>query len=95
MDLLPNDGSFYKAGIPEDQAMANAKERSEALEVLPFLQDVIDWFAKQAVEAEKLTNLDLESQVPVESQVMAYKLLSELLHTKKGEIETYLSAYDK
>lgn len=94
-DLLPNDGSFYVSPVDQDDKLQSDQERAETMQVLPFLQELIDWFDKQADECDRVSVLNLESKVPVDSQIQAYKLLAELLQTKKGELDTYMTSYTK
>lgn len=88
MDLLPNEGSFYAPSVPAERQEIENEELRVIRESLPVLKDLSKWFSDQATEAEKLTNIDLESNVPAEAQIKAYQLLAELLRAKKGELES-------
>ena len=93
-DLVPNEGSFYLP--PEDEAAtikAN-KERAEVSEILPFLQKTIDWFDLQAAEFDKVSNLQVKGDLPIEAQLQAYQMVIGLLNTKKGELQSYMNTYD-
>lgn len=95
MDLLPNEGSFFIPEIPEERTAAENEELRVIGESIPVLKDLTTWFEKQAKEAEKLTNIDLESTVPVEAQIKAYQLLSKLLKAKKGELESLSVTFER
>lgn len=93
-DLIPNEGRFFDP-VLEEQIIAENKERAEALEVMPFLQNVIDWFDAEAKEARSVTNLQLESKVPLDAQVLAWQLLEAKLSAKKLELEAYIEQYKR
>lgn len=92
-DLVPNQGDFYIPLKDEDEQQALSKERTEALQALPLLEDLITWFDKQADETDRMSNLDIESKLDMKSQVMAFQMLAELLKAKKGELQAIFNAY--
>lgn len=93
IDLIPNEGSFYVPEVDEEDHLKASKERSEALEALPLLEDIIQWFDKQADETDRMSNINHESKMPIQSQVLAYQLLADLLLKKKGELQSIFEAY--
>jgi len=94
-NLLPNEGYFYAPDTPVEDILLGQRERGETLESYPLVEKVIEWFDLQIVETQKLTNLDVESAVPIESQVIAFQELSGLLKAKKGDLENLVSHYVK
>lgn len=94
-DLVPNEGNFYLPPVDEEQEAALKKERAEANQVIPFLDDVIAWFDKQADEYEKVTAIDLKSGIDPVVQMKAHQEVVKVLRMKKGELTTYLDAYKR
>lgn len=93
-DLVPNEGMFFDPQL-EEQRIAENVERAEVLEVLPFLQDVIDWFDREATQARDIANLELESNIPLSAQVLAWQTVQAKLSSKKLELEAYLEHYKR
>lgn len=94
-DLVPNEGNLFGVPINQEREIENKKEKAKVLEVAEFIEAELAWCYAQKAEAEKLTNIDLESKVSVESQVMAYQMLAELLTNKKGELQAIADQYIK
>lgn len=92
-DLIPNEGSFFIPEKDEAEQLELNKEKTEALQALPLLQDIISWFDKQADETNRMTNINHESKMPIESQILAYQLLADLFMTKKGELQAIFDTY--
>ena len=92
-DLLPNDSTFFLTAKADDILLN--REKGNTLESYPVIEDTLQWFEVQAQEAEKLTNIDLESALSVETQVFAFQQLADLLRAKKGDLELLVSAYVK
>lgn len=92
-DLLPNDSTFFLTNKAEE-VLIN-REKGNTLESYPVIEDTLQWFEIQAQEAEKLTNIDLESKVSAEAQIIAFQELASLLRAKKGDLEVLVSTYVK
>lgn len=92
-DLLPNDSTFFLTD-KADGILIN-REKGNTLESYPVIEDTLQWFEIQAQEAEKLTNIDLESKIPPEAQILAFQELASLLRAKKGDLEVLVSTYVK
>jgi len=94
-DMYPNDGSFYQPIVPKEIEQANKEEQSIAKQSLPIIDEIVEWFDKQIQESEKLTNIDVESKVPVQAQIIALQELSRLLELKKGDLQVLRFMYKK
>ncbi len=94
-DLLMNEGSFYQPSVPEERQEAEQVEKSFLREALPVMEELLEWFDKQANECDRLSVLDMESKVPVESQIIAYRELANLLRAKKGELSALQFSYKR
>ena len=95
MDLVPNEGAaYYTPPVDIEQKRKEREEKGRTLEALPMVEGTVDWLEKQAQEFEKITNLDRSLDIPMESQVLAYSMAAQLFRTKKGELRTFLEAYD-
>ncbi len=94
-DLLPNEGTFYQPEIPEERQEVEQAEKSFLREALPVMDELLSWFDKQADECDRLSILDMESKVPVESQIIAYRELAKLLRAKKGELSALQFSYKR
>lgn len=92
-DLLPNDSTYFLSDKANDVLIG--REKGNTLESYPVIEDTLQWFEEQAREAEKLTNVDLESKIPAEAQILAFQELASLLRAKKGDLEILVSAYVK
>lgn len=93
--MYPNDGSFYQPIVPKEIEQANKEEQSIAKQSLPIIDEIVEWFDKQIQESEKLTNIDVESKVPVQAQIIALQELSRLLELKKGDLQVLRFMYKK
>lgn len=94
-DMYPNDGSFYQPVVPKEIEQANKEEQNVAKQSLPIIDEIVEWFDRQIQESEKLTNIDVESKVPVEAQIIALQELSRLLELKKGDLQVLRFMYKK
>jgi hypothetical protein len=92
-DLLMNEGSFYQPEVPEERQETEQAEKSFLREALPVMEELLEWFDKQSDECDRLSVLDMESKVPVESQIIAYRELANLLRAKKGELSALQFSY--
>lgn len=93
--MYPNDGSFYQPVVPKEIEQANKEEQNVAKQSLPIIDEIVEWFDRQIQESEKLTNIDVESKVPVEAQIIALQELSRLLELKKGDLQVLRFMYKK
>lgn len=95
-DLVPNQGDAFSAALKvrEERKIETSKEKADTLAALKFIDKTLEWFDLQADEYDKINNLDVESKVPLESQIIANREVSKVLRLKRGELRTYLSAYD-
>lgn len=95
-DLIPNQGDFYVMPKDEERERALDKERAEVAQILPMLEDTIEWFETQAQEFEKLTAIDLtHPKLSAESQIHGLKFGADALRKKKGEFQSYMNTYKK
>ena len=92
-DLLPREGELFGGAVEPDQKIEANKEKAHALEAMAFIQAEIEWADKQIAECDKITNLNPDSKTPIESQVLAYQMLAELLQVKKGELIAIADVY--
>lgn len=94
--LYPRDGdTYFIPPVPEDVQDADKEDKKKVQEAKPFVKDTLDWFTKQADECNRMTLIDTESKVPVESQIIAYQELAKLLELKKGEYQSYLAELER
>lgn len=90
--VASSDGdTTYYADIPQERAEADAKEAAIVAASYPIMADVADWFARQVEEAMDISNIDLESSVPVEVQVKAFQLYQAKMIEKAREFQDYRS----
>mgnify|MGYP006358625317 CR=1 FL=1 len=94
-DMYPNDGSFYQPVVPKEIEQANKEEQNVAKQSLPIIDEIVEWFDRQIQESEKLTNIDVESKIPVQAQIIALQELSRLLELKKGDLQVLRFMYKK
>lgn len=94
-DLLPNEGTFYQPQVPEERKEAETAEKAFIREALPVMEELLEWFDKQADECDRLSILDAESNIPLESQIIAYRELANLLRAKKGELSALEFSYKR
>lgn len=92
-DLIPNDGSFYIAPVPEDQRIEENKEKAMVLEAVEFIKAEYQWFDDQITELDRVSSLDLERKTPIDVQVEARQLLLHIFESKKGELNAFLDKY--
>lgn len=93
--MYPNDGSFYQPVVPKEIEQANKEEQNVAKQSLPIIDEIVEWFDRQIQESEKLTNIDVESKIPVQAQIIALQELSRLLELKKGDLQVLRFMYKK
>lgn len=73
-DMMPNDGTFINAAHTEDDDQAEAEERAKIVGAQPLLKELFEWIDLQIASADSLQNINLESKVPVDSQIQGMKL---------------------
>lgn len=89
-DLLPND-----APITQEQEAKEQAERGKIKEAYPLLEEVIKWFEVQAQQTEKIENINPDSNIPVEAQVIAMRELAALLRNKGNDLSILVETYIK
>ncbi len=94
-DLLPNDATYFLAEQNNEDKVLLNRERGDTLEAYPLIESIIEWFEIQATEAEKITNIDVESTVPVQAQVIAFNEVARLLREKKGDLTALVNVHVK
>lgn len=88
-DLYPRDGdSFFIPPVPQDVKDAELEANKKKNDSIPFIEDTIEWFDQQILEASKIDNIDLESKLPAEVQIKANQEVVRLLTLKRGELES-------
>jgi hypothetical protein len=94
--MYPSDGSSYadttyQPTVPQERVEAEQKQAAILSASYPIMASVADWFHEQALAAMDITNIDLQSKVPVEAQVQAFQLYQAKMIEKAREFEMYRS----
>jgi hypothetical protein len=84
------DAAYYPEQ-PEERTESESKDAAILAASYPIMADIADWFARQVEEAMDITNIDLESTLPVEVQVKAYQLYQTKMIEKAREFADYRS----
>ena len=93
--MYPQEGSSYDAdttyypGEPLERKQEEQKDNAVLASSYPIMGAVADWFHDAAMDAMDITNIDLESKVPVEVQVKAYQLYQAKMIEKAREFEDW------
>lgn len=103
-DLYINDGAAYDTSYyPEDQD-GEVKEQEVSQKAVqaasyPIMGDVAEWFEEQIKSCDSIDNIIFDTQVignvqldrnlSVEVQVLAYRLLKEKLQDKARDFEDF------
>lgn len=69
-DLMPNDGTFIGSGQTENTDQAEAEERAKIIGAQPLLKDIFEFIDAAIADADSVKNLQKESNVPLEAQVV-------------------------
>ncbi len=101
--LYPNDGdtmgTYYQPEIPEEQLEAEEEDRKLRNAANPILDHLIEWFQDQIDAADSTDNIELdtlevngvkyERKTSIEAQILAYRLLKQMLSEKQGEFKAW------
>jgi hypothetical protein len=102
-DIYPNDGSAFDtaayAAEPEERIADEVAHASMKAASYPILGDVAGWFEEQLAQCDSIDNIQfdltviagmpVERKLSVEAQVLAYRMLKELLNDKYREFEDF------
>jgi hypothetical protein len=69
----------YQPEPPKEQVNAEKEERAIARANAPIMESIDAWFLEAIRSADSVSNIDLESTVSVDSQLLAYQHLKKLL----------------
>ena len=81
----------YYPGEPKERIEEEQKEAAVVAASYPVMAAVADWFEDQVQEAMDITNINLESSVPVAAQVKAFQLYQIKMIEKAREFQNYMS----
>lgn len=99
-DLYVNDGASYDtdftgiSDMPAERVEEEAKVKAIIAASYPVMAQVADWFHEEAMAAMDISNINLESKVPVEAQVLAFQLYQTKMIEKAKEFADYRSEKD-
>lgn len=91
MDELPNDGFYFQPQEPQAQTDAKSVEKAEAVQLLPVVDDLLAWFDGCIEATDSIATAKSEAirrELPVETVVVAYDIVRELLEQKKNELRS-------
>jgi hypothetical protein len=102
-DLYQNSGDSYDTTFHADMPQERIEEEVKAAAVkaasYPILGDVADWFDEQIKACDSVDNINFDIQtiggvsvdrkLSVEAQVLAYRMLKELLNEKYQEFKDF------
>jgi hypothetical protein len=92
--MYPQDGSSYDTtyapGIPAERKEEESKEAAVIAASYPIIEKNAQWFHDAAMNSMDISNIDVNSKVPVESQVIAFQHLQNLLIAKAREYQDYM-----
>lgn len=95
--MYPQDGSAYDGDttyygdVPQERKEEESKVATVIETSYPIMAAVADWFHDQAQNAPDIANIDLQSKVPVEAQVLALQLYQTKMIEKAREFENFRS----
>lgn len=97
--MYPTAGDAAGVYAPEpDEELEQAvqEENTFIAKSLPVLAEMLAWFDEQIDSSQSLRNIDLtdKSKLPADAQVLAYRRLSELLVSKRDELQTRADAWE-
>lgn len=103
-DIYVNAGDSYDTGtqyydVPAEQKEEEIKEAAIKAASYPILGDVADWFEAQINQCESIENIQfdvttiqgitVDRKISVEAQVLAYRMLRQLLDDKYQEFKDF------
>lgn len=93
-DLLPLDGEPFQMPVDEE-VKAEENEESSMIKGAgsQLINEILAWFDGEIVDAETISNLDIQSKVPLDAQVMALKLLSTKLQRARANLASTMEAH--
>lgn len=93
--MYPQDGSSYDTTFYADIPQERKEEESKANAIInasyPIMAEVADWFLEEAQNAMDISNIDLQSKVPAEAQILAFQLYQTKMIEKAREFEAFRS----
>lgn len=91
IDELPNNGFYFQADEPKEQKEIKAQEKAEAVQLLPVVDSLMDWFDECIKNADSIAIARIEAEkrkLPIETVTTAYDIVRELLESKKNELRS-------
>lgn len=97
-NLYPNDGNELGIYYPEPTKPVDtkkSKQKDNAIESFPILQDVISWFDEQIASCSDLDSVYASGfpfvgpKYSLEAQIYGLKRLKELLQEKRNDFVNY------
>jgi len=93
-DLMPNEGEVFAVAQVEDD-LEESTEKAMVVGSYPVFDEIFSWFDTEIEFANDIYKLDLESKVPVESQILARKEVKTWLMSSKSRLEVLRDAHIK
>lgn len=98
-DSYGEPGAYYPA-VPKEQAERIRESEAVKASSYPILPELAQWFDDQIKKCNNINNIQVdaltisgvkyERSVSIEAQVLAYKLLYDLLASKAHEFERFV-----
>lgn len=100
-DIYVNEGETFSPGAYYPDEPAEQKEEIQAQNAViaasyPVMESVAEWFKEQIEQAKSIDNIQLSNidgytaKVSIEGQILAYRLLGQLLTDKSQEFKRFL-----
>lgn len=94
-DLLPVDGALIADQVHDERKDDESKEAGMVKTAAPMRDFIMGMFDGQIASCDSIDNLDLESGVPVESQLLALKVVKQRLIDSKNRINDLFEEHIK
>jgi len=102
-NLYPNAGddmdTTYYPELPKERVEAEAKQKSIKAASYPVMADVEEWFRTQIAECDSIDNIQIdkvtirgvlyERTISIEAQILAQRLLKDLLSSKYEDFKDW------
>lgn len=78
-DLVPNEGSVFQPALDEAVTLEINEEKAMFTGAALLRDEVLTWISTEVTLCDSIDNLDLQSNVPVEAQILAAQALKQRL----------------
>lgn len=93
LDQLHPSGGYYTPPTPAAQSQKREKELNDMAKSLPVIEELLKDLDELIVASDKLSALNLNSKIPLESQLIAMQELAKFARKEKGKFKAKYESF--